>query len=116
MPAAGWPPQPRSCRRGRADPRSAARATRALEAAHAKHDAGASKAALELRASAAAGHWTSCNTRGSSCCRAQIAFHLTRGSNMTGMCPRGWAPPRDHSHAPCLTGAGVEPFGETRHW
>jgi hypothetical protein len=49
-------------------PDPAARAARALEAAHAKHDAGASEAALELLTVAAPGRWTPIEQPASSCC------------------------------------------------
>ncbi len=65
--------------RGPLTPDPATRARRALEAAHAKHDAGASDAALELLdGRGGSGRWTPCSTRVSRCCDAQIAFHLTR--------------------------------------
>ena len=44
-------------------PDPAARARRALEAAHAKHEAGASESALELLTAAPPGRWTPCNAR-----------------------------------------------------
>jgi DNA-binding CsgD family transcriptional regulator len=61
------------------------RARRALEAAQAKHEAGASEAALELLAAAAAGPLDALQRARLKLLRAQIAFHLTRGSEVPGM-------------------------------
>ncbi|TDB92369.1 LuxR family transcriptional regulator [Actinomadura sp. 7K534] len=66
-------------------PDPAARATRALEAAQAKYDAGASETALELLAGAATGPLDVLQHARLELMRAQIAFHLTRGSDMPGM-------------------------------
>ena len=66
-------------------PDPAARATRTLHAAHATHDAGASEAALELLASAATGPLDGVQQARLELLRAQIAFHLTRGSHVPGM-------------------------------
>ncbi|PYF98969.1 regulatory protein, luxR family [Georgenia satyanarayanai] len=66
-------------------PDPAARATRALEAAHAKHDAGASDAALELVSMAASGPLDALQRARLELLRARIAFHQTRGSDMPGM-------------------------------
>jgi DNA-binding CsgD family transcriptional regulator len=63
-------------------PAPAARAARALEAAQAKHDAGAAEAALELLAIAAAGPLDPLQHARLELLRAQIAFHLTRGSEV----------------------------------
>ncbi|WP_223411698.1 ATP-binding protein [Occultella gossypii] len=66
-------------------PEPATRARRALEAAHAKHDAGAFDTALELLAVAATGPLEALPRARLELLRAQIAFHLTRGSDMPGM-------------------------------
>lgn len=66
-------------------PEPAHRATRALEAAHAKHEAGASEAALELVAVAAGGQLDVLQHARLELLRAQIAFHLTRDSDVPGM-------------------------------
>ncbi len=66
-------------------PVASVRAGRALEAAHAKHDAGASEAALELLAVAATGPLDAVQQARSELLRAQIAFHLTRGSDVPRM-------------------------------
>ncbi|WP_216656551.1 ATP-binding protein [Nocardioides marmotae] len=66
-------------------PDPATRATRALEAAHAKHDAGAFTSALELLTVAAAGPLAPLQLGRLRLLRAQIAFHLTRGSDIPGM-------------------------------
>ncbi|HEX6338431.1 MAG TPA: AAA family ATPase [Jiangellaceae bacterium] len=66
-------------------PEPARRATRALEAAHAKHEAGASEAALELVAVAAAGPLDALQSARLELLRAQIAFHLTRDTDVPGM-------------------------------
>ncbi|WP_220451323.1 AAA family ATPase [Nocardioides dongkuii] len=62
-------------------PDPAARARRALEAAHAKHDAGASEVALELLVVAASGPLDALQHARLELLRAQIAFHTTRGSD-----------------------------------
>ena len=66
-------------------PKPAHRARRALKAAHAKHEAGASEAALELLAVAAAGPLDSLQHARIKLLRAQITFHQTRGSEVPGM-------------------------------
>jgi DNA-binding CsgD family transcriptional regulator len=66
-------------------PDPARRARRALEAAHAKHEAGASETALELLMVAAAGPLDALQGARLQLLRAQIAFHLTRGSDVPGM-------------------------------
>lgn len=66
-------------------PEPAHRATRALEAAHAKHEAGASEAALALLAIAADGPLDAMQHARLELLRAQIAFHLTRDSDVPGM-------------------------------
>ena len=66
-------------------PDSAHRAGRALEAAHATHEAGASEVALELLAVAAAGPLDALQHARLELLRAQIAFHLTRGSDVPRM-------------------------------
>ncbi|GAB2603130.1 ATP-binding protein [Pseudactinotalea suaedae] len=66
-------------------PDPATRAVRALEAAHAKHDAGASEAARELAAVAASGPLDVLQCARLELLRAQIAFHLTRGAGVPGM-------------------------------
>jgi DNA-binding CsgD family transcriptional regulator len=66
-------------------PEPAARAARALEAAHAKHDAGASEAALELLTVAAAGPLDAHRTARGELLRARIAFRLTRGTEVPRM-------------------------------
>ena len=66
-------------------PDPAARAVRALRAAHAKHEAGASDAALELLAVAAVGPLDALQRASLELLRAQIAFHLTRGSDVPAM-------------------------------
>lgn len=59
-------------------PDPAARACRALEAAHAKHEAGASADALELLAVAAAGPLDDVQQAQLGLLRARISFHLAR--------------------------------------
>lgn len=59
-------------------PEPAERASRALQAAQAKHDAGASEAARELLQIAAAGPLDTVQEARLGLLRAQIAFHLTR--------------------------------------
>jgi DNA-binding CsgD family transcriptional regulator len=66
-------------------PEPAHRATRALEAAHAKHDAGAPEAAMALLAVAADGPLDALQRARLKLLRAQVAFHLTRGSEVPGM-------------------------------
>lgn len=66
-------------------PEPSLRARRALEAAQAKHEAGASEAASELLAVAAAGPLDALQRARLELLRAQIAFHLTRGSDVPGM-------------------------------
>lgn len=61
------------------------RTRRALEAARAKHEAGASEAALELLAVAAAGPLDPLQRARLALLRAQIAFHLTRGTEVPDM-------------------------------
>ncbi|WP_116952012.1 ATP-binding protein [Jiangella endophytica] len=61
-------------------PEPDARAGRALEAAHAKHEAGATEAALELLDIAGAGPLDALQHARLELLRAQIAFHLSRGS------------------------------------
>jgi DNA-binding CsgD family transcriptional regulator len=65
-------------------PEPARRASRALTAAHAKHAAGASEAASELLTIAAAGPLDALQVARLELLRAQIAFHLTRGSHVPG--------------------------------
>ncbi|GAA1760395.1 ATP-binding protein [Agromyces humatus] len=66
-------------------PEPSDRTRRALEAAHAKQEAGASEAALELLAVAAAGPLDPLERARLALLRAQIAFHLTRGPEVPGM-------------------------------
>ncbi|GAB2600620.1 ATP-binding protein [Pseudactinotalea suaedae] len=66
-------------------PDPATRAVRALEAAHAKHDAGASATALDLLGVADSGPLEALPRARLELLRAQIAFHLTRGSDIPGM-------------------------------
>ncbi|WP_438872432.1 ATP-binding protein [Paractinoplanes maris] len=66
-------------------PEPANRARRALEAAHAKHEAGAFEAASELLAIAAAGPLAALQRARLELLRAQVEFPLTRGSELTGM-------------------------------
>ncbi|WP_369138737.1 ATP-binding protein [Modestobacter versicolor] len=61
-------------------PEPAARARRALEAAHAKHEAGATEAALDLLAVAAGGPMDALSRARLELLRAQIAFHRNRDS------------------------------------
>ena len=65
-------------------PDPASRARRALEAAHAKHDAGASAAADRLLDVAAAGPLDDLQRARLGLLRARIAFHLTLGSDVPG--------------------------------
>lgn len=66
-------------------PEPAARARRALDAAHAKYEAGASEAALELLSVAAIGPLDALPRARVELLRAQIAFHQTRASDVPGM-------------------------------
>ena len=66
-------------------PEPADRTRRALEAAQAKHEAGSSEAALDLLSMAAAGPLDSLERARLALLRAQIVFHLTRGSEVPGM-------------------------------
>ncbi|WP_219339791.1 ATP-binding protein [Luteimonas salinisoli] len=65
-------------------PEPGRRATRALEAAYARHDAGAPEAAMALLAIAEAGPLDPLQRARLQLLRAQIAFHLTRGSEAPG--------------------------------
>ncbi|WP_219339792.1 ATP-binding protein [Luteimonas salinisoli] len=62
-------------------PEPGRRATRALEAAYARHDAGASEAAKALLAAAEAGPLDPLQRARLQLLRAQIAFHTTRGTD-----------------------------------
>lgn len=66
-------------------PGAGQRAGRALEAAYAKHEAGASEAAGELVEQAAAGPLDELQQARLELLRAQIAFLLTRGSDVPGL-------------------------------
>lgn len=66
-------------------PDPAVRASRALEAAHAKHEAGASEEALALLTGAAAGPLDALQQARLELLRAQIAFHLVRDGEGPGM-------------------------------
>ncbi|WP_284044461.1 LuxR family transcriptional regulator [Actinoplanes sp. M2I2] len=66
-------------------PEPAGRARRALEAAHAKHEAGASETALELLADTATGPLDALQRARLQLLRAQITFHLTRSTEVPGM-------------------------------
>ena len=66
-------------------PDPAVRTRRALEAAHAKHDAGASEAALELLIVAENGVLDDLQRARIELLRAHIAFHLTRGRDVPGL-------------------------------
>ncbi len=66
-------------------PEPTRRATRALKAAHARYDAGAPEAAMALLAVAEAGSLDALQRTRLELLRAQIAFHLTRGSEAAGM-------------------------------
>ncbi len=66
-------------------PDPARRAGRALEAAHAKREAGASETALELLAVASVGPLDALRGARIELLRAQIAFDRTRGSEVPGM-------------------------------
>ncbi|TYT24797.1 LuxR family transcriptional regulator, partial [Luteimonas viscosa] len=69
----------------RLTPEPARRATRALEAAHARYDAGAPEAAMALLAVAEAGPLDALQCARLELLRAQIAFHLTRGREAPAM-------------------------------
>ena len=66
-------------------PDPARRAGRALEAAHVKHQAGASKAALELLTVAAAGPLDARQRARLQLLRARVDFQLTRADGVSGM-------------------------------
>src|SRR5690606_38169869 len=66
-------------------PAPARRATRALDAAHAKHDAGAAEASLALMAIAEAGPLDALQHARLQLLRAQVGFQTTRGSDAPGM-------------------------------
>lgn len=66
-------------------PEPAHRARRALEAAHAKHQAGTPEAALDLLMIAAVGPLDALQRARLTLLRAQIEFHLTQGSDVPGM-------------------------------
>jgi DNA-binding CsgD family transcriptional regulator len=66
-------------------PDHATRARRALEAARATHEAGASEDALELLTAAPVGSLDPLQRARLDLLRAQIAFHLTRGTEVPGM-------------------------------
>ncbi|MCK0115833.1 AAA family ATPase [Isoptericola sp. S6320L] len=66
-------------------PEPAVRAARALDAAQAKHEAGASQAATGLLAVAAAGPLDVLGRGRLKLLRAQVEFHTTRGSEGAGM-------------------------------
>ncbi|WP_198165816.1 ATP-binding protein [Agromyces laixinhei] len=66
-------------------PEPSDRTRRALDAAHAKHEAGASDAALELLAVAEAGPLDTLQRARVDLLRAQIAFHVSRGTEAPGM-------------------------------
>lgn len=66
-------------------PDPAVRARRALEAAHAKHEAGATEAALALLAIAATGPLDDLQRGRLELLHAQIECHLTRGSHVPAM-------------------------------
>jgi DNA-binding CsgD family transcriptional regulator/tetratricopeptide (TPR) repeat protein len=65
-------------------PGSAARARRALDAAHVLHRAGASEAARDLLGVAAAGPWDALQHARLELLRARIGFHLARGNDVLG--------------------------------
>ena len=106
-------------------PDPAARAARALAAAHAKHEAGASETALELLTVAATGPPAALHEARLGLLRAQIAFHLARdgaGLRMLLDAARGLAPldPAlsretylDALDAAIVTG-GLDPGGDVR--
>lgn len=66
-------------------PDHATRARRVLEAARAKHEAGASESALELLTAAPIGSLDPLQRARLDLLRAQVAFHLTRGTEVPGM-------------------------------
>lgn len=66
-------------------PEPADRARRALEAAHTQHEAGAPEAALELLVVASGGPLDALQRARLELLRAQIEFHLTQGSDVSGM-------------------------------
>ncbi|GAA1756354.1 ATP-binding protein [Agromyces humatus] len=66
-------------------PETAHRASRALEAAHAKHEAGATEAALGLLTIAADGPLDALQHARLGLLRAQITFQLTRGNEVSTM-------------------------------
>jgi DNA-binding CsgD family transcriptional regulator len=66
-------------------PDPALRAKRALEAAHAKHEAGASETAVHLLSVAAIGPLDDLQRARLELLRTQITFYLTRGSDVPGM-------------------------------
>lgn len=66
-------------------PEPAARARRALEGAHAKYEAGATEAALDLLAVAAAGPLDALPRARLGLLRAQVAFYQSRGSDVPRM-------------------------------
>lgn len=66
-------------------PEPSRRAARALEAAHAKYDAGAPEAAMALLTIAEAGRLDTLQCARLELLRAQIAFHLTRGGEAPRM-------------------------------
>ena len=66
-------------------PAPAARAARALEAAHITHDAGSTESALDMLTVAAAGPLGALQQARLELLRARIAFRLTRGKRAPGM-------------------------------
>ncbi|WP_440070023.1 AAA family ATPase [Streptosporangium sp. OZ121] len=66
-------------------PEPAVRAGRALKAAYVMHEAGASEGALELLMAAPVGSLVPLQRARLDLLRAQIAFHLTRGTEVPGM-------------------------------
>ena len=66
-------------------PEPAVRAGRALDAAHAAHEAGASETALDLLAVAGAGPLDASQRARLQLLRAQITFHLTRGPGVPAL-------------------------------
>ncbi|MGB3409856.1 MAG: LuxR family transcriptional regulator [Microthrixaceae bacterium] len=66
-------------------PEPGLRASRALEAAHSKHEAGAFAAAMELLTVAAVGPLDALQHARLELLRSQITFHLTRGNDVPGM-------------------------------
>ncbi|PSL06091.1 regulatory LuxR family protein [Haloactinopolyspora alba] len=65
-------------------PDPATRARRTLDAAYAKHQAGASDAAVQLLAAATRGTLDEAGRARAELLRAQVAFHTTRGSDVPG--------------------------------